>query len=574
MLAVSENEKVDFDEKLEEVLAIADYYQPLVELLEDYRFEYKEVIQKLARAHNSGKLDVLDFLNFPSFSDENISRVRQFLDVIGLIEAPTKAVFETSQNFQNKGEYCYIPISDFLGENKQRIADSVEILAKSPTKWEAFLRAILISQSKVDVKSSFQFAVELTVHSNQKVQSEAIQALGYLKYSSNSDLRAKALEHIRSLLEKKLADELVRSCLQTINEVCKKDSSFATNAIKSITLCLLNDSIVLLEEVSRIVWLDEEHLPTEWAVLFLNFFDKFSIADWHKAHNVDHALTALINRGWSAEVIGLLEKKLIVSSDVNFEITSFHDISRAIWESEYIDREQLFTRWFYSGNHCLCQAASDIICQHENSPSQVSKIEEVADYFYIARKAVGWLFFKPKLAAFYVLSVLENCDDADIDKISELLFHPLIMNTPQAVEGVIKEHIAKLDKRKKKTRALFSILQKSDDYHNVLKQASLNKELHPSTRQRETVGRKRYIENEAMMKDAHKKSFLASIFCGNPKVLLYGNKSVFKQYGGSGESKRQVMPLSKISHSSEVPIFSSIDPIGLNRLINIFRYER
>ncbi|TOO76452.1 hypothetical protein CGH28_24755, partial [Vibrio parahaemolyticus] len=198
---------------------------------------------------------------------------------------------------------------------------------------------------------------------------------------------------------------------------------------------LLDESIILLEEVSRIVWLDKEHLPTEWEVLFLSFFDKFSITDWQKTHTVDHALTALLNRERSAEVIGLLEQKLIVSSDANFEITSFHDISRAIWESKYIDHEQLFTRWFYSGNHCLCQAASDIIFEHENSPSQVSKIEETKDYFYIARKAVGWLFLKPKLATFYVLSVLENCDDSDFYKISELLFYPLLMNTPQSVEG-------------------------------------------------------------------------------------------------------------------------------------------
>ncbi|MUJ28703.1 hypothetical protein GNP73_12065 [Aliivibrio fischeri] len=570
---MKENEQVDFNEKLEEVLATEDYYQPLVELLDDYRFEYKEVIQKLASAHNSGKLNVLEFLNFPHFSDENISRIRRYLGVIGLIEAPTKSVFETSQNIQSKGEYCYIPISEFLGENKPRIVDAVEMLAKSPAKWECFLRATLISQSKISIEESFQFALELTAHSNKKIQTEAIQALGYLKYSSNSDLLAKALEHIHSLLEQNHTDELARSCLQTINEICKKDASLAANATKSITLCLLDESIMLLEEVSRIVWLDKEHLPTEWEVLFLNFFDNFSINDWQKVHTIDHALTALLNREWSAEVIGLLEKKLITSSDANFKITSFHDISRAIWERKDIDHEQLFARWFYSGNHSLCQAASDIIFEHESSPSQVSKIDEDKDYFFLARKAVGWLFLKPKLATFYVLSILENCNDSDFDKISELLFYPLLMNTPQAVEGVIKENIAKLDKRKKKTKVLLNILKKNDAYHDVLKKASLNKELHPSTRHRETMGRKKYFENEAMMKEVHKTSFLASLFGNNSKVLLYGNKSVFKQYDGNGESKRQVMPLSKISHSTEVPIFFSIDPVGLNRLINMFRYE-
>ncbi|MBE4063681.1 hypothetical protein HJ118_07080 [Vibrio parahaemolyticus] len=138
---MKENDKVDFNEKLEEVLATEDYYQPLVELLDDYRFEYKEVIQKLASAHNSGKLNVLEFLNFPHFSDENISRIRRYLGVIGLIEAPTKSVFETSQNIQSKGEYCYIPISEFLGENKPRIVDAVEMLAKSPAKWECFFKS-------------------------------------------------------------------------------------------------------------------------------------------------------------------------------------------------------------------------------------------------------------------------------------------------------------------------------------------------------------------------------------------------------------------------------------------------
>ncbi|ADT87344.1 hypothetical protein [Vibrio furnissii] len=571
---MQENEKVDFNQKLEEVLATEDYYQSLVELLGDYRVEYKEVIQKLASAHNSGRLDVLKFLNSPHFLDGNISHIRQYLGVIGLIEAPTKSVFETSQRILSKGEYCNIPISEFLGENKSRIIDAVEMLANSPTKWEFFLRVTLISQSKISLEESFQLALELTAHSNQKIQTEAILALGYLKYSSNNDLLEKALDHIHSLLEKKHTVELTKSCLQTINEICKKDSSFAKNATKSITLCLLDESILLLEEVSQIIWLNKEHLPAEWEGHFLRFFDKFSITDWQKVHTVDYALAALINRERSAEIIRLLEQKLIVSNNVNLEITNFHDISKAIWESEHIDHEQLFTRWFYSGNPYLCQAASDIISKHENSPSKVSKIEETKDYFYIARKAVGWLFFKPKLATFYVLSVLENCDDSDINKISDLLFHPLLMNTPQTVEGVIKKHIEKLDKRKKKTQALVNVLSKSDAYHDVLNKASLNKELHPSTRNREAMGRKRYVEHEAMMKEVHKTSLLASLFGDNKKIILYGNKSVYKQYGGNGESKRQVMPLSKISHSTEVPIFFSIDPVGLNRLIHVFRYER
>lgn len=570
---MQENQKIDFNQKLEVVLATEDYYHSLVELLSDYRIEYKEVIKKLASAHNSGELDVLKFLNSPQCLDGYISHIRQYLGVIGLIEAPTKSVFETSQIILSKGEYCNIPISEFLGENKSRIKDAVEMLAKSPTKWEFFLRATLISQSKISLEESFQFALELTAHSNQKIQTEAILALGYLKYSSDSGLLAKALEHIHSLLEQNHADELAKSCLQTINEICKKDSSLAANATKSITLCLLDDSIMLLEEVSRIVWLDEEHLPTEWEVLFLSFFDQFSITEWQKSHTVDYALTTLLNRECRAEVIGLLEKKLVANCDDNFEITSFHNISTAIWENKNIDHEELFTRWFCSGNHYLCQAASDIIFEHENTPSKVSKIDDSKDYFFVARKAVGWLFLKPTLAAFYVLSILEHCNDSDFEKISELLFYPLLMNTPKTIEGVIKDHIAELDKRKKKTKELLHLLKRNDAYHDVLMKASLNKELHPSTRHREAMGRKNYVENEAMMKEARKGSFLASLFGNNSKVLLYGNKSVFKQYNGNGESRRQVMPLSKISHSTETPIFFSIDPIGLNRLINIFRYE-
>lgn len=135
---MQENQKIDFNQKLEVVLATEDYYHSLAELLSDYRIEYKEVIKKLASAHNSGELDVLKFLNSPQCLDGYISHIRQYLGVIGLIEAPTKSVFETSQIILSKGEYCNIPISEFLGENKSRIKDAVEMLAKSPTKWEFF----------------------------------------------------------------------------------------------------------------------------------------------------------------------------------------------------------------------------------------------------------------------------------------------------------------------------------------------------------------------------------------------------------------------------------------------------
>lgn len=64
---------------------------------------------------------------------------------------------------------------------------------------------------------------------------------------------------------------LLEVVYRLLMKYAKKDSSLAANATKSITLCLLDESIILLEEVSRIVWLDKEHLPTEWEVLFFKF---------------------------------------------------------------------------------------------------------------------------------------------------------------------------------------------------------------------------------------------------------------------------------------------------------------
>ncbi|OUS04087.1 hypothetical protein A9Q81_06205 [Gammaproteobacteria bacterium 42_54_T18] len=568
-----DQEEVELESELIEVIASNNIEAGLIRLLKDHRFQHKSLTKNLAKLHNSQNIDVLDFFNSPLISHEDLTNcINQHLDVIALIEAPTKKVLDTILLIQSRVDYCYAPVDKFLNDNEKRIESSVELLIENPTKLLSFLRTILRSYSKIDVEKSYKLANKLIVNPDIKVQIEAIYAIGYLVYAEKDTLLEDGIHLISSLLQNNTDESLLTACLSSLNEICKKDESLRAFSNDCLNLCLQYKSSKVLEEATRIAWLDSKYLTDSWNNCILSYFSKFTIVELSKRSGADHAFTALLKKENNKDALSLLEHLIASNTDIHFTFESWHDVSTAIWANEVVDRDKLITRWFHTGNYNLCKAASDLIIKKGQYTVQVSQIEEKDNYFYIARKAVGWLFVKPKAATYFVLSILDYCEHSDFDKISDLLFYPLLMNTPYSVKEVIEKHIEGLDKRKKKAKFLRAILTKSEKRQEILKQACSNKELHPSTQQREALGRKKYFENEAMMKEVHEKSIFSSIF-GKSKVMLYGNKSVFLQHGNNGESKRQVMPLGKTSYSTEIPLFSSIDSIGLNRLINTFRGE-
>jgi len=568
-----DQDEVDLESELTEAMASNNIYESLIKLLKEHRFNHKSLIESLAKLHNTQEFDFLDFLNSPLISQEDLSNcISQYLDVITLIKAPTKKVLDTILFIQSRVDYCYAPVDKFLNDNEKRIENAVELLIENPTKLVSFLRAILRSYSKIDTEKSYQLANKLVVSPHIEVQIEAIYVVGYLVYAEKDTLLEDGIHLISSLLQSNSDELIFTACLSSLNEICKKNKSLRSLSNDCLNMCLQYKSLKILEEAARIVWLDSNHLTDSWNNRILSYFSKFTIVELSQRSGADHAFTALLKKENNKDTLSLLEHLIASNTDINFSFESWHDVSSAIWADELVDRDKLITRWFHTGNYNLCQAASDLIIKKGQNTVQVSKIEEKNDYFYIARKAVGWLFVKPKAATYFVLSILDYCENSDFDKISELLFYPLLMNTPFSVKGVIEKHIEGLDKRKKKAKSLRAILNKSERYQEVLKRACSNQELHPSTKQREALGRKKYFENETMMKEVHEKSIFSSIF-GKSKVMLYGNKSVFLQHGNNGESKRQVMPLGKTSYSTEIPLFSSIDSIGLKRLINTFRAE-
>lgn len=568
-----DQDEVDLESELTEVITSNNIEEALIRLLKDHRFQHKSLTENLAKLHNSQKIDVLDFLNSPLISQEDLSNsISQHLDVIALIEAPTKKVLDTILVIKNKVDYCYAPVDKFLNHNEKRIEEAVELLIEKPTKLVSFLRTILRCYSTIDIEKSYRLVKKLIVNTDIEVQIESIYVIGYLVYAEADALLKDGIHLIESLLQDDSDELLLTACLSSLNEICKKNESLRPLSNDCLNRCLQHKSSKILEEAARIVWVDSSHLTDFWSSCILSYLSKFTIVELTERSGADHAFTALLKKG-NKDALSLLEHLIASNTDINFSFESWHDVSSTIWANEVVDRDKLITRWFHTGNYNLCNAASGLIIKKGQETVKVNDIEEKNSYFYIARKAVGWLFVKPKAATYFVLSILDYCESSDFDNISGLLFYPLLMNTPFSVKEVIEKHIEGLDKRKKKAKSLRTILNKSAKYQEILKQACSNKELHPSTKQREALGRKKYFENEAMMKKIHDKSIFSSIF-GKSKVMLYGNKSVFLQYGNNGESKRQVMPLGKTSYSTEIPLFSSIDSIGLNRLINTFRSER
>ncbi len=59
-----------------------------------------------------------------------------------------------------------------------------------------------------------------------------------------------------------------------------------------------------------------------------------------------------------------------------------------------------------------------------------------------------------------------------------------------------------------------------------------------------------------------------------PKILLYGNSSIYYIHQGDGESIRQEMQMQTFSHSTEMPRLDALDPVLLDYFLITCRSER
>ena len=99
---------------------------------------------------------------------------------------------------------------------------------------------------------------------------------------------------------------------------------------------------------------------------------------------------------------------------------------------------RLIVKWLLSGEAALCSAVRWMVMnclgENESLPGDVIAAEELdgLDRVFVTRKAIGYLFFRPKAVAEMILAMMEKADQESSGILEDYLFDPMLVNYPVA----------------------------------------------------------------------------------------------------------------------------------------------
>lgn len=284
--------------------------------------------------------------------------------------------------------------------------------------------------------------------------------------------------------------------------------------------------------------------------------------------NIDSILVGLVKKGERSLAEELLESILAVG--VTFKSLDY--FSNELINNYKELRNHLITKWLLYGKALFCQRILELI--HDTTEKEIelkaetTLLDNDVKQVFICRKVMGWLFTRPIETARFILSISEVASENTIKKLEDILYYPLLLSYPgeltrffqSCIDNGIQEHLCGRLLEKHKFHQIG--IEKISEI-NELKAPNENLRVY-------------WKDFDKRMQKIHEKASESSFFrmFSKPKILLYGNSSIYYQHQVDGDSVRQEMQMQTFSQSTEIPRLNIVDPVSLDYFLIKCRTEK
>jgi hypothetical protein len=192
------------------------------------------------------------------------------------------------------------------------------------------------------------------------------------------------------------------------------------------------------------------------------------------------------------------------------------------------------------------------------------------EFTYLARKVIGFFFFKPMIMASFLTSLLRCAPEGPVAGLEELLFDPILIN----YSGVARKYVEAVaaDTSDPAAPAAQRAIDRLTTYLGGLRSAGRIAELRPSERERQLEWQRQSDELARVYVAAQKESVFLPLM--RRSVLLHGDRSISYVQDPDGAPRRIESNLGSIGTSFEMPRMEVVDPVGLQIMLTYFRAER
>lgn len=406
-----------------------------------------------------------------------------------------------------------------------------------------------------------------------KVQMGAATALGRMTLDTES-----AVVATRSLSEIAVAtsDDRVRhNALMSSFAILEKHPTLSReDTRRALDMVLGDTSAETLHMLSALIRRHSGSLSEDETHSILAALQSVYPRNLITLEQIDCATPGLVRKGYF-DALSACVAELIKRTQGKIGLESFPSFSRELINGDRRRFGKLVVNWLLGGNLYLCSnlsrqcgAVSDQPQMLDLGPEDIPTDPE--DQVFICRKAVGFLFTTPIMAASLLVTILHHGDDSIAEKILALLFNPLLLS----FSGKLRSHLEDIAEQCSDSisERIQEVLSWKQQILDDLAGTETLVELHPSERHRQ-IERVRSSQLMAQaMKEAMKKSVLHELI---PKqYLLYGTKVSSYVEDPGGGMRRVDTDMQSHSVSIEYPGLDILDPEGLQMMLLHCRLEK
>ena len=406
---------------------------------------------------------------------------------------------------------------------------------------------------------------------NDARRHSAITALGRME-DGDSSSRAETLATLSKLLNVGADDNLRANALLCTAATLAQSSDTTPPETVDLVRKLLEDAgEFTLHQAAHILWVYHKALQSDIIEYLLDALGNLNVANKGTVNELDLGLQSLIENGFDKEAIAYVTQ-LLSKSDNDLELQELGSFTRSLLTGPSERLSRVVVQWLLLGTPRICEALSEAMSGNALvEPSLNLRVEDLAispaAQLFICRKAIGWFFLNPKIAASVLVSVLRICDAEIAMEVQSLLVEHLLVNYSNV--GKYLEELSPDDTAKERVD---QCLEQNAAYVDAFREIPLIKELQPSEHHR----RIEHLRMSDQMRDAYKQAQSQSVLLGLMKhsVLLYGNRSLSFIKGDKDELRPMEMDLKPHEFSFEMPRMEIVDPVGLDYILRVFRRER
>lgn len=539
----------------------------------------------LVRLHGGGAIDAISVLTDLSRQKSRETRFfavqRVFEGVLPRLDSDVAVVMNAVVDVLNAGEgdgaaaILIDPFSNFCAARDGRTEEALAVARNEPDRFAVLLPAIILAGARGAREIWFEKLLGLMASESPAIVRHACFTLGRMDLAGDSALVLRAFAALEACAECTSDDGALANIVRSTFALRPERGAFDKNAESLLDRVLSAGGDLTLHAAVETAWVKHAQIDPEVLALLLRHAERVN-PEWNGTMEaLDLAVSSHLGEPGESQAIAFFQR-FAVAHGAQVGPERFDNFLRKLCGEHRDVFGCLIVRWFLSGESALCAAirwaVMNVLGENEGLPVEpiASEALDGRERVFVARKAIGHLFFRPKAATEIILALMRDADKKSAGLLEEHLFDPMLVNYAGGLEPFLKDFRQTTTPEVK--RHIHGALKKWRAQIEGVRSAGRIKELAPSDRER-AISRERFAdESAAAMREAEKNSILLHLV--SKAVILHGSASIHSVWDPSGKKRRGVTHMQSHSYSIDIPSQEMVDPFGLDYMLRVFRAER